>query len=83
MDTLPAKPPISHEPPNEPIADRPHEPHEKERSTLRRPPVTRRGLVAWLLAYVVMTGVAIAVGFLIVDHLGGVRSLDPRVRVVR
>ena len=79
MDTLPAKPPISHEPPNAAIADRPHEPREKERSTLRRPPVTRRGLVAWLLAYVVMTGVAIAVGFLIVDHLGGVRSLDSRV----
>jgi len=49
------------------------------RSSLRRPPVDRHGLIVWLTAYVVLTGVAIGVGFLIVDHLGGVRSLDTRV----
>ena len=32
--------------------------------------------VLWLLAYAAMTGVAIAVGLLIVHELGGVRSLD-------
>ena len=52
---------------------------ERPRGSLRRPPVSRRGLLVWLLAYVVMTGVAILVGFLIVDHLGGVRDLDTRI----
>ena len=52
---------------------------ERPRGSLRRPPVSRRGLVVWFGAYVVMTGAAILVGFLIVDHLGGVRDLDTRV----
>ena len=44
----------------------------------RVPPVDRRGFVLWLVAYAAMTGVAIAVGLLIVHELGGVRSFDDR-----
>src|SRR4051812_45941502 len=43
---------------------------------LRESPVSQRGLVLWLLAYVVMTASAILLGFLIVDHLAWVRHLD-------
>jgi undecaprenyl-diphosphatase len=42
-------------------------------------PVTRNGLVAAVAAYVVLSGVAIVVGFLIVDHLGALRDLDTRI----
>ncbi len=49
------------------------------RSLARHVPVTRNGLVAVVAAYVVLSGVAIVVGFLIVDHLGAVRDLDTRV----
>jgi membrane-associated phospholipid phosphatase len=45
----------------------------------RVPPVDRRGLLLWIVAYAVMTAVAIAVGLLVVNELGGVRSLDDRV----
>jgi membrane-associated phospholipid phosphatase len=41
--------------------------------------VTRSGLVAALVAYVALSGIAIAFGLLIVDHLGAVRDLDVRV----
>ena len=47
--------------------------------SLRRPPVNRRGLRLWLIAYVVLTGAAIAVGLLIVHRLGDVRDFDNRV----
>jgi undecaprenyl-diphosphatase len=46
---------------------------------LRRWPVSRRGLTAYLLAYVAFTLIAIGVGFLIVHELGSVRELDDRV----
>ena len=46
---------------------------------LRRAPISRRGLVMYLLAYVTFTLIAIGVGLLIVHELGGVRSLDDRV----
>jgi undecaprenyl-diphosphatase len=48
-------------------------------SSLRRPPVTRRGLAIWLLSYVAIAAVAIVVGLLIVHALGGVRHFDDRV----
>jgi undecaprenyl-diphosphatase len=43
---------------------------------LREWPVSKQGLVLWLLAFVVMTGGAILIGFLIVDDLAWVRHLD-------
>jgi undecaprenyl-diphosphatase len=43
------------------------------------PPVDWRGLILWLLAYVVMTALAIGVGLLIVRELAGVRSFDDQV----
>ena len=43
---------------------------------LRESPVSWRGLALWLFAFVVMTGTAILVGFLIVDHLPSLRNLD-------
>jgi membrane-associated phospholipid phosphatase len=46
---------------------------------LRRAPISRRGLIVYLLAYVTFTLIAIGVGLLIVHELGGVRSLDDRV----
>jgi undecaprenyl-diphosphatase len=52
---------------------------QQKKSGLRVPPVTRRGLILWVGAYVVLTVAAIAVGWLIVDHLGGLRSFDDRV----
>jgi undecaprenyl-diphosphatase len=39
-------------------------------------PLDRRGLILWLVAYVVMTAVVIAIGLLVVHELGGVRSFD-------
>jgi len=48
----------------------------RARSGLRVPPVTRQGLATWIGAYVVLTVAAIALGWLIVDHLGGLRSFD-------
>ena len=54
-------------------------PRRSAKSGLREPPVTKTGLILWLLAYVVLTGVAILVGFLIVDHLDAVQDLDRRV----
>ena len=41
--------------------------------------MNRRGLLLWLIAYVVLTGAAIAVGLLIVHRLGDVRDFDTRV----
>ncbi|HEX5587618.1 MAG TPA: phosphatase PAP2 family protein [Acidimicrobiia bacterium] len=53
---------------------------ERERpSWWRVRPVDRRGLLLWLVAYAVMTAVAIGVGLLVVHELGGVRSFDERV----
>jgi membrane-associated phospholipid phosphatase len=46
---------------------------------LRTAPVTRSGLLVWVGAYAVLTVVAIIVGWLIVDHLGGVRRFDDHV----
>ena len=46
---------------------------------LRHAPISRRGLVMYLLAYVTFTLIAIGVGLLIVHELGGVRALDDRV----
>jgi membrane-associated phospholipid phosphatase len=43
------------------------------------PPVDRRGLLLWVVAYAAMTIVAIGVGLLIVHELGGVRSFDDRI----
>ena len=54
-------------------------PATQRRPTLRDAPLTRNGLLALLLAYVVLSGIAIVVGILIVDHLGAVRDLDARV----
>lgn len=45
----------------------------------RVPPVDRRGLILWIVAYAIMTAVAIAVGLLVVHELGGVRSFDDSV----
>src|SRR4029079_11187661 len=50
-----------------------------ERPWGKEPPVDRRGFAGWVLAYVVMTALAIGVGSLLVHELGGVRSLDDRV----
>jgi undecaprenyl-diphosphatase len=50
-----------------------------ERSWWRVPPVDRRGFVVWVLAYVLMTAVAIGAGYLLIHELGGVRSFDDRV----
>jgi undecaprenyl-diphosphatase len=44
----------------------------------RVPPVDRRGFVVWVLAYLLMTAAAIALGYLLIHELGGVRSLDDR-----
>ena len=43
------------------------------------PPVDRRGLILWIVAYAAMTILVIAIGLLVVHELGGVRSLDNRV----
>jgi undecaprenyl-diphosphatase len=48
----------------------------QSRGGLREAPVSKRGLVTWLVAYIVLTAAAIGVGFLIVDQLAGVRTLD-------
>ncbi len=45
----------------------------------RTPPVTRRGLVAWIVTFVVMTAVISGAGLLLMHELGGVRSFDDRV----
>ncbi len=45
----------------------------------RVPPVDRGGLIAWVVGYVLMTVVAIAVGLLIVHELHDISSLDDRV----
>src|SRR3954462_14196007 len=50
-----------------------------ERSWWRVPPVDRRGFVVWVLAYVLMTAVALGAGYLLVHELGGLRSFDDRV----
>ena len=42
-------------------------------------PVDRRGLVVWVVAYVVMTALAIGAGYLLMHELGAVRSFDDRV----
>jgi undecaprenyl-diphosphatase len=52
------------------------EPAPEERRWWRVPPVDRRGFVVWVVAYVVMTSIAIGIGALVVHELGGVRSLD-------
>lgn len=51
----------------------------RRRQWWRVPPIDRHGLVLCLVAYAVMTAVAIVLGLLIVHELGGVRSLDDRV----
>jgi undecaprenyl-diphosphatase len=73
------------------VASTVHEPTAVEQSDVARdqtraasrwwrvPPVDRRGLIAWVAAYVLMTIVAIVVGLLIVHELHDVRSLDNRV----
>jgi undecaprenyl-diphosphatase len=61
------------------VAVRPDAPTRDVRRWWRTPPVDRRGLILWLLAYAVMTAAAIALGLLVVHELGGVRSLDNRV----
>src|SRR4029079_15921489 len=43
---------------------------------LRESPVSKQGLVLWLVAFAVMTATAILVRFFIVDRLSSVRSLD-------
>src|SRR6185312_14495645 len=53
-------------------------PVEASRGSLRVPPVTKRGLIVWVLAYAVLTVAAVVVGWSIVDHLGGVRRFDDR-----
>jgi len=50
-----------------------------DRRWWRVPPVDRRGFVLWVLAYVLMTAIAIGLGYLVVHQLGGVRSFDDRV----
>jgi undecaprenyl-diphosphatase len=63
----------------EPTVDAPppaDQPTHGERPWWRTPPVDRRGFAVWVLAYVVMTGLAIGVGYLVVHELGGVRSFD-------
>src|SRR3954447_12142692 len=54
------------------------DPNGPERSWWRTPPVDRRGLLVWLLAYALMTAVAIGLGLLVVHELGGLRSFDDR-----
>jgi membrane-associated phospholipid phosphatase len=54
-------------------------PTAPDRRWWRIPPVDRHGLVVWVLAYVVMTAIAIAAGYLLIHELGGVRSFDDRV----
>jgi undecaprenyl-diphosphatase len=49
---------------------------DERRPWYRVPPVDRRGLTVWVLAYVVMTALAIGAGALVVHELGGVRSVD-------
>jgi len=57
--------------------DRPAvQPVQAPPNRLRESPVSQRGLVLWLFAFVVMTATAILVGFLIVDHLSWVWHLD-------
>ena len=46
--------------------------------SLRVPPVTKRGLGLWILAYVVLTIATVVVGWMIVDYLAGVRRFDDR-----
>jgi len=47
--------------------------------TLHDPPVSRNGLLAALCAYVALSGLAIIVGFLIIDHFSVAQDLDVRV----
>ena len=46
--------------------------------TLHDAPVSRNGLLAALFAYVALSGIAIIVGFLIIDHFGVAQDLDAR-----
>ena len=52
---------------------------ERDPRWWRVPPVDRGGLIAWIVGYVLMTVVAIAVGLLVVHELHGISSLDDRV----
>jgi undecaprenyl-diphosphatase len=54
----------------------PDDGRHEQRQWWRVPPVDRRGLAIWVLAYVLMAVVATAVGLLVVHELGGVRALD-------
>ena len=49
---------------------------EPVRRGLRQAPVSKRGLATWLVAYVVLTALAIVVGLMITDQLAGLRGLD-------
>ena len=44
---------------------------EPVRRGLRQAPVSKRGLATWLVAYVVLTALAIVVGLMITDQLAG------------
>lgn len=45
----------------------------------RTPPVDKRGLLLWILTFVVMTALVTGVGLLVVHELGGLRSFDDEV----
>jgi undecaprenyl-diphosphatase len=49
------------------------------RSWWKVPPVDKRGLILWIATFVVMTALVAGLGLLLVNELGGVRSLDDRV----
>ncbi len=53
--------------------------HDRTRPWWRTPPVDRRGLVVWVVTFVVMTALVAAIGLLLTHELGGVRSFDDRV----
>jgi undecaprenyl-diphosphatase len=50
--------------------------HDDSRPWWRTPPVDKRGLVIWIVTFVVMTGLVAGLGLLLVHELGGVRAFD-------
>ena len=56
-----------------------HRAATRRSSTLRDAPFTRTGVLAYVLSYVVLSGITIVMGLLLVDHLGVVVDFDVRV----
>jgi undecaprenyl-diphosphatase len=66
---------VAHDVPSTAPAHEEHR-HARDWSGLKRSPLVHHGLVVYVLAFLVFTGITIGLGLLVVHELGGIRHLD-------